>query len=43
MTECERCGLPIENMLHFVVSDGEVLCGTCFEQISQFREDGDVE
>ena len=42
MTECERCGLPIENMLHFVVSDGEVLCETCFEQISQFREDGDL-
>lgn len=43
MTECERCGLPIEYMLHFVVSDGEVLCETCFEQISQFREDGDFD
>ena len=43
MTECARCGLPIENMLHFVVSDEEVFCETCFKQISQFREDGDVE
>lgn len=39
MTKCERCGLSIEYMLHFVVSNGELLCETCFKQISQFREE----
>ena len=39
MNECARCGLPIENMLRFVVFDEEVFCETCFKRISQFREE----
>ncbi len=39
MSECARCGLPVEYMAHFIVFDDEVYCENCFKQISQFREE----
>lgn len=39
MTECGRCGMPIENMAHFVMIGDEVYCENCFEITVQFRED----
>ena len=38
MTECARCGYPIEMTNQFVVLNEEVYCMGCFELISQFRE-----
>ena len=39
MTECAICGMPIEHMTHFVVYDEETLCMSCYERITEFRED----
>ena len=39
MTECARCGMPIENMARFVMIGDEVYCENCFEITVQFRED----
>ena len=39
MTECTICGMPIENLKEFVIYDEETYCITCFQRITQFRED----
>jgi len=31
--------MPIEHMAHFVVYDEETLCMSCYERITEFRED----
>lgn len=39
MSNCARCGYPIENTNRFVVMNDEVYCMTCFKLVSQFRSD----
>lgn len=41
MSNCARCGYPIENTYQFVVLDDEVYCMGCFKLVSQFRSDND--
>ena len=44
MTEkCCRCGFPLEQTNQFVVMDDESYCMGCYQLVTSFEDNGDVE